>query len=125
MNERWKHSLETQTKTHFLFLDCSSPQIGDGYCDDRFNLPLEGKMFSLVNPMFLSAVHFQWKSSAFTGCGFDGGDCCGQTVNTLFCEHCLCLDNVTLDSECRHSKVRQRASSCGQCESQCESQFEF
>ena len=55
--------------------------IGDGYCDDRFNLPLEG-------------------------CGFDGGDCCGLNVNTLFCEHCLCLDeNVTSEVECRHNKV--------------------
>ena len=60
--------------------------IGDGYCDDRFNLPLEG-------------------------CGFDGGDCCdnatgGFKVNTLFCEHCLCLDeNVVSEDECRHMKV--------------------
>lgn len=68
----------------FHFLDCSSPMIGDGYCDDRFNLPLEG-------------------------CGFDGGDCCdqpGQPVNTLFCEHCLCLDeNIVSEDECRHDKV--------------------
>ena len=55
--------------------------IGDGYCDDRFNLPLEG-------------------------CGFDGGDCCGPKVNTLFCEHCLCLDeNTVSEDECRHLKV--------------------
>ena len=60
--------------------------IGDGYCDDRFNLPLEG-------------------------CGFDGGDCCddigkGFNVNTLFCEHCLCLDeNIAAEVGCRHDKV--------------------
>ena len=55
--------------------------IGDGYCDDRFNLPLEG-------------------------CGFDGGDCCGPKVNTLFCEHCLCLDEIIVsEDECRHEKV--------------------
>ncbi len=60
--------------------DCSNPMIGDGYCDDRFNLPMEA-------------------------CPHDGGDCCGPNVNTMFCEHCLCLDNVTLNTDCRHSEA--------------------
>ena len=25
-------------------------------------------------------------------CFFDGGDCCGSNVNTLFCTECLCLE---------------------------------
>ena len=26
------------------------------------------------------------------GCNFDGGDCCGDNVNTQFCTDCLCLE---------------------------------
>ena len=48
--------------------------IGDGYCDDRFNLPIQG-------------------------CENDGGDCCGNDVNTLFCDHCICLEEVAIDNE--------------------------
>ena len=55
--------------------------IGDGYCDDRFNLPIQG-------------------------CPFDGGDCCGLTVNTLFCTHCICLENVTYGADCRHQSSK-------------------
>ncbi len=61
-------------------MNCSNPlvqkYIGDGYCDDIFNLDL-------------------------TDCLFDGGDCCGSNVNTMFCDHCQCLEDVLqLDESC-------------------------
>ena len=46
--------------------DCGSPQwFGDNYCDDENNNE---------------------------ECGWDGGDCCGDNVNTQFCSACECLD---------------------------------
>merc|ERR1711983_366616 len=45
---------------------CGFPQWqGDGYCDDDNNND---------------------------GCDYDGGDCCGDDVNTKFCTECECLD---------------------------------
>ena len=38
--------------------------IGDGYCDDDRNNQI---------------------------CNYDGGDCCGPNVNTLFCFECHCF----------------------------------
>ena len=46
--------------------DCGSPQwFGDNYCDDENNN---------------------------AECGWDGGDCCGDNVNTQYCSACECLD---------------------------------
>ena len=39
--------------------------FGDGYCDDANNN---------------------------LDCNYDGGDCCGSNVNTLFCSECQCLE---------------------------------
>ena len=39
--------------------------MGDNYCDDENNNE---------------------------GCGWDGGDCCGDNVNTQYCSACECLD---------------------------------
>merc|ERR1712051_248513 len=45
---------------------CGSPQwFGDNYCDDDNNNE---------------------------DCGWDGGDCCGDNVNTQYCSACECLD---------------------------------
>jgi len=45
---------------------CGSPQwFGDNYCDDDNNN---------------------------AGCGFDGGDCCGDNVSTAYCSECICLE---------------------------------
>ena len=38
---------------------------GDNYCDDENNHP---------------------------GCEYDGGDCCGDNVNTYYCSACECLE---------------------------------
>ena len=38
---------------------------GDGHCDDENNN---------------------------SGCGWDGGDCCGLDVDTSYCTECACLD---------------------------------
>jgi hypothetical protein len=43
------------------------PWVGDGFCDDENNN---------------------------CGCGWDGGDCCGDNVSHLYCEECVCLDAV-------------------------------
>ena len=51
---------------------CGSPQWqGDGWCDDENNND---------------------------GCSFDGGDCCGNNVKTLFCSVCECLDPNFVES---------------------------
>merc|ERR1719367_1357066 len=48
---------------------CGSPQwFGDNYCDDENNNE---------------------------ECGWDGGDCCGDNVNTQYCSACECLDPNT------------------------------
>ena len=41
------------------------PRFGDNYCDDDNNNE---------------------------ECGWDGGDCCGDNVNTQYCSACECLD---------------------------------
>ena len=41
------------------------PRFGDNYCDDENNN---------------------------AECGWDGGDCCGDNVNTQYCSACECLD---------------------------------
>ena len=52
--------------------DCEFPQWeGDGWCDDENNND---------------------------GCSFDGGDCCGNNVKTLFCSVCECLDPNFVES---------------------------
>jgi hypothetical protein len=42
--------------------------LGDGECDDTTNIP---------------------------ECGFDGGDCCGENVDTSQCTECQCLTSGT------------------------------
>ena len=37
--------------------------VGDGYCNDFINIP---------------------------ECNHDGGDCCGDDVNTDYCDDCIC-----------------------------------
>ena len=43
-----------------------SSWIGDSYCDDENNNE---------------------------GCNWDGGDCCGDSVNTMYCSVCACLES--------------------------------
>ena len=46
--------------------ECFFPNwIGDGYCDDENN---------------------------FHECNYDGGDCCGDSVNITYCNECLCCE---------------------------------
>ena len=45
---------------------CANPDwVGDGICDDENNKQ---------------------------DCNYDGGDCCGSSVNTDYCYECQCLD---------------------------------
>ena len=51
----------------FVKIACKVTQyVGDGYCDDVSNTAT---------------------------CGYDGGDCCGDNVNTLFCFTCACHES--------------------------------
>jgi len=53
---------------------CGFPQWqGDGYCDDDNNND---------------------------GCDYDGGDCCGDDVNTKYCTECECLDPDFEEDDC-------------------------
>ena len=49
--------------------------IGDGYCNDETNNE---------------------------GCYYDGGDCCGDCINTEFCFECICQEvgEPTIDISC-------------------------
>ena len=49
--------------------------IGDGYCNDETNNE---------------------------GCYYDGGDCCGDCINTEFCFECICKEEgkPTIDISC-------------------------
>ena len=59
--------LKNESRKSFIFsLGCSNPGwVGDGYCDD------------VTNNM---------------ACNYDGGDCCGDNVNTNYCSECQCMD---------------------------------
>merc|ERR1711981_517275 len=58
--------LEMEPTTEPPMDECEVPQwFGDNYCDDGNNTP---------------------------ECGFDGGDCCGDDVNTQYCQLCECLE---------------------------------
>ena len=53
-----------------IFSECQKPQFrGDGICDDGNNIAT---------------------------CDFDGGDCCGPDVNTLYCNQCKCYNNIDI-----------------------------
>ena len=54
--------------TNTTIFGCVIPEWqGDGYCDDENNN---------------------------ADCNYDGGDCCGNNVNTDYCTQCQCLDPV-------------------------------
>ena len=56
----------TTTTTKITWDGCALPHYkGDGSCDDENNT---------------------------MECDWDGGDCCGDNVNTLWCTDCQCLD---------------------------------
>ena len=50
--------------------------IGNGFCNDEANT---------------------------AGCGYDGGDCCGNCANTDLCTECTCHDEgaLPLDLSCK------------------------
>ena len=59
------HSGMLTIESILFFAACEVNGIGDNFCDDVNNNP---------------------------GCGFDGGDCCGSSVNTAYCTICQCLE---------------------------------
>ena len=63
-----KYLIGTESTTS-ANVECANPLwIGDGFCDDIIN--------NLI-------------------CNYDGGDCCGPTVNTVYCILCECNQNIT------------------------------
>jgi len=97
---------------------CGSPQwFGDNYCDDDNNNEECGWdggdcCGDVVNTQYCSACECldpngtpavcgspQWFDDDICDdennneeCGWDGGDCCGDNVNTQYCSACECLD---------------------------------
>ena len=64
---------------------CGSPQWqGDNYCDD-------GKKNHFVI-FHNKAIFLYIIDNNNAACNWDGGDCCGNNVNTQFCTACECLD---------------------------------
>jgi len=58
--------LDFQETTQAPVGNCEVPHwFGDNYCDDENNN---------------------------SECGFDGGDCCGDDVNTTYCSECACFE---------------------------------
>ena len=56
--------LSSRTFSKIFFAVCADPsRIGNGFCDDATNNEV---------------------------CEWDGGDCCGDNVNNLFCNVCRC-----------------------------------
>ena len=76
-----KTFFEKQQKTAFVFQfsDCSGPLelLDNGVCNDEVNNP---------------------------ECSFDGGDCCGDCINTELCSTCLCHAEAepAMDLSCKH-----------------------
>ena len=64
----------------YFFSECQKPQFrGDGICDDGNNI---------------------------AACDFDGGDCCGPNVNTLYCHECKCYNKINVKKGESISKTR-------------------
>ena len=59
-------------------MDCAAPLalIGNSFCNDEANT---------------------------AGCGYDGGDCCGDCANTDLCTECTCHDEgaLSFDVSCK------------------------
>ena len=55
-------------------MDCTAPLalIGNSFCNDEANT---------------------------AGCGYDGGDCCGDCANTDVCTECTCFDGGALSPD--------------------------
>ena len=96
---------------------CRSPQyIGDGYCDDNNNIWLcdwDGgdccgenvltnycvacecldpkEITDCENPELKGDNHCDDETNN-ESCNWDGGDCCGDNVNVVYCTECKCLD---------------------------------
>merc|ERR1712151_824684 len=70
---------------------CGAPKYkGDGNCDDENNN---------------------------SGCGYDGGDCCGSSVKTSYCQKCECLDpSYNSDSSCTGSCEFPKYKGDGNCD---------
>ena len=64
----------TMITTNQIVCNGKPDWIDDGYCDDENNNE---------------------------ECGWDGGDCCGDNVNTQYCSVCECLDPTENGNSCQ------------------------
>ena len=66
--------------------ECAQPTwIGDGFCDDATNN---------------------------LDCDYDGGDCCLNPLNTVYCEICQCINGETICQGHGYSQTQCEAISC-------------
>merc|ERR1711981_132703 len=102
--------------------ECPTSYVGDNYCDDECNNEDNGFdggdcCGDNVNEQYCSACDClempettqapdgsnceipHWFGDSYcddennnADCGFDGGDCCGDNVNTTYCSACDCLE---------------------------------
>jgi len=101
--------------------ECPSSYVGDNYCDDECNNEDNGfdggdccgddvneqycstcdclEMPETTEPSTGECAIPEWFGDSYcddennnADCGFDGGDCCGDDVNTTYCSACDCLE---------------------------------
>ena len=66
--------------------ECTQPTwIGDGFCDDKTNN---------------------------LDCNYDGGDCCLDSINTVYCEICQCINAETFCQGHGYSQTQCEAYIC-------------
>ena len=51
---------------------------------------------------FLKGDNYCHDENNNCGCEWDGGDCCGDNVNTQYCSACECLDPVPYPDGCKY-----------------------
>ena len=97
-NTTFSSSTIKSSSTSTTPLGCVDPiWYNDGFCDDQNN---------------------------FANCTYDGGDCCGDDVDTAYCTQCQCLDpsfstsipsNSTVQSSSTSSTIEQTYSTTSGC----------
>ena len=80
-------------------------------------LPLRDSLFQVPDECSGTCGNFDWKGDNSCddqnnncGCEWDGGDCCGSNVNTVYCSACECLDPTMID--CCVPKGDKKLSTC-------------
>ena len=86
--------------------DCCGSCINTKYCMDCECNGKHSNDEQVNNPFVADAVCQDENNNA--GCNFDGGDCCGSSINcvdTSFCSECLCHPDSPINMECKYSDL--------------------